>query len=782
MKRKIIAIIVLGLILLASLLACGYFGVKTIRRTQLRRAGMTAYEKKDYALAERLLRQYVQNDPNAEAEYVALANIYHEFGDIGMEARMWQRASALNPLSDDYRAKMLNAATDSASYYLLHSALGRRVQQGEQLDDRELLLYLLSCYRADHLKDADAARKQYHLDSETEPELFLKSELGSLVQYLVKVQQGRSSGALFLDRLNELAQSVDPLVKYEALYSILLQKSFSADDGAAADDTEIESFIRKLVEINYYAGTPTLADFYYSRSRFADVIAVSEPYLKKIDDLNMALLYLESCVYEDRLEPLKTMVEKLYKRPGNMPLLAEYGDILIAYLENDVDKLAAIIRKSGVFVNSPLSRFMRLRVAMESKSFSEIRTVAQEFFSYPPFHDLHNRAMLICLDYLSEEMQKPENQKDPSQMAELAKILSARLQGNQLLTEIIVADQYKKGLAKEADLMAALQQFPDDPLLQRVTAEYLVLNGKAAQAMSILEPILSTTEEEDEDSGIRFLHMLALDQLERYDEAEVVFRSLVEQSEFDLDLLAQYFLFCRNNDRKDDLLSMANKLDTVKDGNLEHFGKIFRAMAFLLEDDDAKTEEALKMLAAMPNDNPAFTFYAANMLSEHDRLDDAEAKYKAILKTYGDPSLILVNLSEIYKEKGETEKALEIAKEAYNVEKKSILPAFVYANRLSEAGRYEEAVAVLNFPRRAVNYREDVVELWTECMKKTIEKNIADRKYTQAEENCKHLLVIVPGDEFGQAKLEEVRKLMRPKNGQKKEEDETEAETEPAAS
>ena len=110
-----------------------------------------------------------------------------------------------------------------------------------------------------------------------------------------------------------------------------------------------------------------------------------------------------------------------------------------------------------------------------------------------------------------------------------------------------------------------------------------------------------------------------------------------------------------------------------------------------------------------------------------------------------------------------------------------MLPAFVYAKRLSEDAKYEDAVAVLNFPRRAVNYREDVVDLWTECMKKTIEKNIADRKYTLAEENCKHLLVIVPEDEFGQAKLEEVRKLMRPKNGQKKDEDET-AEAEPAAS
>ena len=119
MKRKTFAIIVLGLILLASLLACGYFGVKTLRRTRLRRMAMVAYEKKEYALAERLLRQYVQNDPNAEAEYVALANIYHEFGNTGMEAQMWNMASSLNPLSAEYRENLLNAAARSAKYYLI---------------------------------------------------------------------------------------------------------------------------------------------------------------------------------------------------------------------------------------------------------------------------------------------------------------------------------------------------------------------------------------------------------------------------------------------------------------------------------------------------------------------------------------------------------------------------------------------------------------------------------------------------------------------------------------
>ena len=138
MNRKTIALIVLGLILFACLLVCGYFGVKEVWRTRLRRAAMTAYEKKEYVLAERLLNAYIRQDPNAEAEFVALANIYHEFGNAGMEAQMWQTASSLNPLEQEYYDNMLTSAMRAASYPLLHSVLGRKAKANEDFIGQEL--------------------------------------------------------------------------------------------------------------------------------------------------------------------------------------------------------------------------------------------------------------------------------------------------------------------------------------------------------------------------------------------------------------------------------------------------------------------------------------------------------------------------------------------------------------------------------------------------------------------------------------------------------------------
>lgn len=751
--KKIIAIILLGVILLASLLACGYFGAKTFRRSQQRRAAMAAYERKDYETAERLLRAYVRQDPNSEPEFVALANIYREFGNAGMEAQMWQTASSLNPLNDEYRENMLTSAAKSASYALLHSILGRKEKVGDTFTDRELYLYVISSYRTGSQKDGDDAFKKA---LEADPEAFRKSDLGRMAEFMANyssLSEGERN-----EYLNSAMNSKDPLVQFEAVYTAMTRAAANAPDD---DSREVEDLLKKLAEINYFAATPILADYYYSLARFDDTIAVAEPYLKTIDNFDLYLLYAESCVFAGKLDALKDLEKILLGKPGSLRLLADYCGVLIAYLEDDDRKLAEKVRKTAKIITSPLSRFIHLRVAMEQNSFTEILFVADEVFAYPPFHDLHSRAFLICRNYLEEQMEQQDGQSDIPQLAELAKILTGYAQGDRLLTGITLYDQYRKGLVKEADLLAALEQFPDDLLLLQITAEFLLFNDKADLALSLLEQGISNGMD---NRRLDFLHMLALDQAERHDEAATIFRSLVEQSEFDLNLLAEYFKFCREHERAADLSAMADKLESASDDNLKPLAAFFRAATLLLEEDEAKNQEALKQLAATPNDNPDFAFYAANRLSDADMLDEAEAKYKAILKTYSRPPLILVNLSEVYKAKGEADKALEAAKEAYGLEKKSMLPTFIYAQRLSEAERYEEAVEVLKFPRHEVNYRDNVIELWVSCMKHVIENSIRDRKIPQAEEQCKHLLIIAPDDAFARETLEKIREMLSAQN------------------
>lgn len=754
MNRKIIALTVLGLVLFACLLACGFFGVKAIRRTRLRHAAMTAYENKEYALAERLLHAYIQQDPNAEAEYVALANIYHELGNAGMEAQMWQSASSMNPLKTEYHENMLSSAAHATCYSLLYSVLGRKKQSGESLTDRELYLYVISSIRTGYQKNGTDA---YQEAVKEDPEAFHKNELGRLAEFMVKYS-GLSEGER-TNYLNKAMESDDPVVRFDAIYTVLSRMA-RINPKSEEDGIRMEDLLKQAVATNYYAGTPLLADYYFSKYRFGDVLTVIEPYLKTIDDADQYLLYAESCVFDGKLDELKELEKKLRRKPGLLPLMADYCRILIASMEDNKNELAENVRKSGLLVSSPLSRVIRLRVALDQDLYNEILAVAGEIFSNPPFHDLHERASFLCLDYLVEQMEKPENQDDPSRMAALAKVLAGYLQENRLLTDIILADQYQKGLASGSDLLNALERFPNDLLLLELASEHLIFNGKAEQALELIEQAKSN---DADDRKLDFLHMLALDQLERYNEAEVLFRDVVEHMGFDIHLLSEYFRFCRENKRRADLMAMASKLENAADDSLKPFADFFRAAALLLEDDEAKTQEALDLLAATPNDHPEFTFYAANRLCDNDRLDEAEAKYKAILKTYQIPPLILVNLSELYHSKGEEQKALDAAKEAFELEKGSMLPAFIYAKRLSEANRFEDAVNALNFPRHAVDFREDIVDLWCSCMRHVIEKNMSDERFSQAEDHCRHLLDIAPDDEFGKETMEKVREILSPK-------------------
>ena len=754
MTRKRIAVVILGIILFACLLACGYFGAKTVRRSYQRRAAMAAYEKKDYMEAERLLLRYLRKDPNSEPEIVALANIYREFGDLGAEAQMWQMANSLNPLNAEYRKNFLDAAAKSASYSLLYSALGRKINLNEKLDETELYLYVISACRSGHAKEGkDVYKKQ----TEADREAFHKNDLGRLAEFLTAADT--MSAGEQQTYLNLAVTSEDPIVRFEALYSTLLQEL------SQPEEKKIEEILKQLKEFNYYVGTPILANYLFSRYRFEDVFSEAEPYLERIDHINLYLLYAEACVLMDESDKLKALEKKTREKAGAMSTIADYCKILLAYLENDETKLVEETRKSAKAISSPIARFIRLRAAMSQGSHSEILAAANDLFSGPPFYDLFDRAAILCETYLAEQMLKPENQIDTSKMAELAKILSGFVKDDMLISNIILADQVQKGLAKEADLLAALDKFSNDPLLLRITVEYLVTKNHPEQALPLIEQILNSAGEKESQPPPRilFLKMMALDLTGQHDEAAEIFRKMVDMSEFEVDFLAEYFRFCNEYERINDLNAMADRLKTVKNGKLEQYGVFFRAAAVILTGDEAKQDEALKMLATATNDEPLFAFYAANELSKADRLDEAEKKYKAIQNTYPIPFLLYVNLSELYKAKGETEKAIEAAKKGYELGKTSWLSSFVYARRLSEAGRYEEAVEILNLPRRAGNYRSEVIDIWSTCMRKIIEKSIADQRYMQAEDQCRHLLTIVPGDEFGTENLAKVREKLRQK-------------------
>ena len=56
------------------------------------------------------------------------------------------------------------------------------------------------------------------------------------------------------------------------------------------------------------------------------------------------------------------------------------------------------------------------------------------------------------------------------------------------------------------------------------------------------------------------------------------------------------------------------------------------------------------------------------------------------------------------------------------------------------------------------------MNLWSDIMHHAIENSIADQRYMQAEDQCKHLLIFAPDDAFAQESLEKVRRRLGQRN------------------
>ena len=129
----------------------------------------------------------------------------------------------------------------------------------------------------------------------------------------------------------------------------------------------------------------------------------------------------------------------------------------------------------------------------------------------------------------------------------------------------------------EEDILAAVEQYPDTPMLLLIAAEYMVMHGNGEQALSLLEQLENAGENGELNSGALFLKMLAMAELERIDEAAEIFRKLLEDSQFNLSILKEYFSFCTSAKREKDLAAMADMLENSQDAKLKQYAVFFRA-------------------------------------------------------------------------------------------------------------------------------------------------------------------------------------------------------------
>lgn len=764
-KTKLILVSILVLvILLACLGALGYFGVRTMRRSRLRAEAREAFAAEDWKKAEKLLGEYVGLDPDSEEDFVRLAQVCRHFGNSGEEMRCWYKASTLNPLKPEYWDDYITCAMNARDFGHLYSTLSRKIQLGNDLSRKERMLYLISAVMTNRAKDAE---KYYEEMLKEDPETFQQDDLGRYAKFLVTMKKltGVESSAF----IEEGIRSDDPFVRLESVLFYLGDLVSSGKDADTIDE-QMETMLKEMADLNRFAGTPYLAEYYFSRLKFASVIEVAEPYLEDIPQILLSHVYAESCVYGAQPEKLKPLADRYRTLGPWYKLLASYFDALYDFSQGmeKNDDLFKIMQEIGGSVHTPLANLINLQIALNNDNLEKICTTFETIMKDPPFYDVRERARSAVRQYLWDKINAESALANDPRVVKLAQLLSTPGNEDPFLMRLTVSDLYRKKMLTRQILEENLRVFPDDPYLLQTAAEFELFNGGPERCLEYTERFYEVKDESTDSSAFDLLHMLALELSGKIDEAAKEFTAMVDHTEIDRGVLYRYLRFCISHDRQAELSKMADRLDASTVPDLKALAPFFRAETLLLQ---GKKDEALSLLKNAKTDQPDFAFRAATLFSTYDVLDEALSRYLALLDKYSNKQLILANIAEIYLAKEKKAEAVSYAKQAWEANRETTLGQFVYAKMLAANGQYQDAEKVLRIPNRKVELPEEIGKLWTDIMTHCVQEDLEKGSFQRALDRAKHYLTLYPDNaafrEFRTRAEQELKKASdRERSGQ----------------
>ena len=750
--KRILVLCLFLLVFLICMFSSFFYALKDIGKYRYYNRARAVFASGDYEEAKELFIKVISDDPNKEDAIQAMAQIYHHYGDWANEAFFRQRLVRLNPLNQDYYHDFLKAAFRARNFGTIYSLLNLKVMENPDLPPEEGALYLIAALHSEHV----SIGKAYYADRiKNNPKYFSSTEYGRYAELLLNASEITSDKARGI--IASLPDIKDEQIRFETINTLLY---YLAKQGSRESDEQMEKLLRESVELNEFAGAPMLADYYFYHYRFADTIKICEAYLKTKMNVVIPILYGESCVLSGHPEQIPPLAEKVRLLRGRQSkIIASYLDGLYAFSKGDETNLRAAMLEAGATIDTQLSLLMKLQLAVSSDSSKEIYLLLQKRIEDRPFLDFPQRARTVALEYLMRQASS-DLISDPDRLNSCAGIaLLIQTPGDDVsfLKRIILLDRFKRDLLTEDELLSAINTYSNDPVLLWIAAEYYLKRGQAARAMDYITEYNSLGSVESNDSMV-ILHILALDQLGRKEEAETKFRTLVENRS-DGTLLSLYYDFCAENKMIDSLKSLSSWIESLPKDSPNRTALPFIRAEILLS--EGKQDQAFDLFEKSRSDNPRFVFHAATRLAEVGRNDAAFARYLSIRDTYPDKALINLNLSALYDKKGDAKNALECARIAWDVNQNDLQARYIYGKRLFEAGQYADVISVLKFPQFKASFPQEMLDLWGKAMHEQIRADFEAERYTPALEGAKYLLIYFPEDEVGLDYVEMVQAIRR---------------------
>ncbi len=749
--KRILILCGFFLVFLLCLCACFFYAIKDIGKYRDYSKAAALLDAGDYEAAKDMFAKVLSEDPNKEKALSAMVRIYHHYGDWNNEAFFRLRLIRLNPLDETYFRNFLDAAFRARNFGAIYSHLNLKAMENPELPPEEGALYVISAMLSEHAPNGKAF---YNDRKNVKPDYFSGTELGRYAEVLLNAADiDYAKARNYLASLNDIK---DPQVRFEMINTLVV---FFTKLGGRESDEQIEKLLLQAVELNEFAGAPMLANYYFSHYRFEDTIRVCEEYFKTKMNALLPILYGESCLLSGQSELIPPFADKMRRLRGRQSaVLAAYQDALYAFAKGDEPRLRETMLKAEATIRTPLSVLMKYQLAILADSPKEILLQLEEIMNGRPFLDFQQRARTVALEYLqltadSELASSPDRL---TACAGIAALIRPPDDESPFLTRIILFDHFKRNVLMTEELQSAMEDYPGDPVLLRIAAEYYLLRKQPARAIECISEY-NSLDIGDKDS-LAILHLLALDQLGRKEEAEKEFRVLVE-SERDALLLYLYYDFCIENHFVESLKSLSAWLESLPKDSADRAVEPFVRAEILFA--EGKKDQALNLFESAPSKDPLFVFHAAKRLDEAGRTDAALARYLSIRDTHPDKALVELSLSEVYHKKGDKKNALACARTAWEKNQNDLSTRYIYGKRLFENKQYADAVAVLKFPQYKASFPKEMVDLWSNAMREQIKAELEGERFTPALESAKHLLLYFPEDDFAKDCIERVQRIRR---------------------
>ncbi|MBP5300983.1 MAG: tetratricopeptide repeat protein [Victivallales bacterium] len=679
----------------------------------------TAYANEDYAEAEAAFTRYLKIDPNQEEAWHCLAEIYREQGDSFQEARCWRRLIRLNPLNEEYLRECLQTLYRNHDYAKLNDTF-LRMPDGKYLDYHEL-------YTLTRFKLAPMSPDTLKLIEELDPE----STTARLINAL------RTPGPA--SELAILEESDDPVVQVEAFIQDAALAEWREKDYERA-----EHCFRRAVEINPMLCRGELGSFLSRCARYQEAVEVFREVPESFLTSSATLDYAEALFHEKDIDGLKNLAQRVPQSQSGYISSRAYINSLAALLENQPAEMVKNFNVAKIQRNTRPGLMLRYAVAIESKDARQFCTVLSAWKRTTLFPQRQMDILAHAQPLLDLALQK----KQWDLVAELAGyFLDVRPAEEKIWHAYILALAATRGVP-DAALDQAIRLFPQSEFFRSLALRAVAATGDLPGTLAAFDQLIEVS---GDSTLTRYRKILFLEVNGQLDEAVLELQKLLE-SDPSLTNRKRCLAFGIRTGRREalDLAAQEPSLSAFAEFEKERrYGDIQRAEAFLKE---TQIEQGLS--AELQEDRELMlplAIYLA-LVREHSR---AIALYEALAPYLTQDPTIDLNLSEIYADLGDMQRALQYAEQANRRFPQSALAQAVYGVRCAENGDFQKAADLIPDSANDPKFREILLT----SLEKNLESNLAAQRYSLCRSIANRILNLQPGHARAQECLDLIAQL-----------------------